>query len=641
VRPTTFARLQDRIVVFVATLLIAVQILSFFSIRYAVEVTSQDTMREELATGANVFKFMLDQNSQQLVEATSVLTYDYGFREAVATRDRETILSALTNHAARIKASGMGLIGLDGIVVADTLNTDASGKSFAFPDLVTRASTLGRTSGIRVLRGKPFQVVVVPVLAPLPIAWVAIYFVIDDSTARTLRRLTLSEISFIQRQSGTPQILATTLPKLRRESLITGLPAILDDPESFKGATVKLPDDQYEILLQAVDDSGQVPMYALLQRSTNEGQLASLRIQTALYFILALSIAVTLVGAFRVARQITRPVSALRSAVREIERGNYDVRTNLPDTDEIGELSQAFDRMAQGLAERDRVRDVLGKVASNEVVAQLLDRRIELGGEERVVTVMFMDIRNFTGLAEQLTPHQSLQMLNAFLTVVSEVIEAHGGVVDKYLGDGAMALFGAPVTRPDDAQRAIACALEIRTRVMALGPMLAKEGLPHPQLGIGVNTSDVVAGNIGSPTRLNYTVLGDGVNLTARLESLTRRYNVPIVVGEATRDLVRDVTYREIDKVRVRGRTMATRIFEPLGRHEDLDRLTHERLGRWHVSLEAFRAREWDEAEAGMSELATAPEYARIVELYLGYIRQLREKPPGPDWDAAFTLYDK
>jgi adenylate cyclase len=197
------------------------------------------------------------------------------------------------------------------------------------------------------------------------------------------------------------------------------------------------------------------------------------------------------------------------------------------------------------------------------------------------------------------------------------------------------------VTRPDDAQRALACALEIRTRIVALGPTLAEKGLPHPQLGIGVNTSSVIAGNIGSPSRLNYTVLGDGVNLAARLEGLTRRYNVPIVIGEATRDLVRDVICREIDKVRVRGRTTATRIFEPLGRREDLDALTIDRLGRWHEALEMFRTRGFDAAESAMQELAAVREYARIVELYLGYIRQLREKPPGPDWDAAFTLYDK
>jgi adenylate cyclase len=636
-----FERLQDRIVVFVAALLITVEVISFFSIRYAIQVTSQDTMRGELLTGSNVFKFMLDQNSQQLVEATSVLTYDYGFREAVATRDRETILSALANHAARIKASGMAVIGLDGIVVGDTLVADAAGKPFEYPELIERAMQAGRTSAIRVIKGKPYQIVVVPVLAPLPIAWVSMSFVIDDSTARKLRLLTSADVSFVQRQSGTPMILATTLPRLRRESLITGLPEILVDTAAFTGMTVKLPDDEYEILAQAVDSSGKVPMYAVLQRASAEGQLATLRIQAALYIIAGLSVAATLFGAMRIARQITRPVSRLSAAVREVERGNYEVRTGLTDKDEIGELAQAFDRMATGLAERDRMRDVLGKVASTDVVAQLLDGSIELGGEERIVTVMFIDIRNFTGLAETLSPEKSLQMLNAFLTVVGEVIDAHGGVLDKYLGDGAMALFGAPVTRPDDAQRALFCSMDIRDRVAALGPMLTQSGLPVPQLGVGVNTSNVIAGNIGSPTRFNYTVLGDGVNLASRLEALTRRYNVSIVIGESTRNQVPDVICREIDKVRVAGRKTASRIFEPLGRREDLDAMTIERLSLWHEALDMYRQRCFDAAEASMHELAPLPEYARIVELYLGYIRQLREKPPGDDWDATFTLYDK
>jgi len=637
-----FERLQDRIVVFVAALLITVELLSFFSIRYAIQVTSQNTMREELATGANVFKRLLDQNSRQLVDTTSVLTYDYGFREAVATRDRETILSALANHAARIRASGMALIGLDGTVEADTLGRAASGKPFAHRDLIERAAQVGRTSGIRVVKGKAYQIIIVPVLAPLPIAWVSIVFVIDDSTAQDLRRLTSAEVTFLQRgPPGAPVILATTLPPLRRKSLESGLAGVLANPESATGATIQLPDDEYEVLLQPVEGTGPDAIYALLQRSTAEGQLASLRIQAALFFIAGLAVATTLLGAIRIARRITRPVQALGAAVREIERGNYSVRTGLTDRDEIGSLAQAFDRMAQGLAERDRMRDVLGKVASNEVVTQLLDGRIELGGEERQVTVMFMDIRNFTTVVESLPPQQSLQMLNAFLTVASEVIEAHGGVVDKYLGDGVMALFGAPVTRPDDANRALACALEVRRRVAALGPVLAAKGLPHPQLGIGVNTSMVIAGNIGSPSRLNYTVLGDGVNLASRLEGLTRRYNVPIVIGESTRDLVPEVICCEIDKVRVRGRSNAERIFEPLGRREELDAATLGRLDRWHAALEDFRSRRWDAAEASMRELSAAPDYARIVELYAGYIRQLREKPPGPGWDAAFTLYDK
>ena len=225
--------------------------------------------------------------------------------------------------------------------------------------------------------------------------------------------------------------------------------------------------------------------------------------------------------------------------------------------------------------------------------------------------------------------------------MISEVIEAHGGVVDKYLGDGVMALFGAPVTRPDDAQRALHCALEIRRRVAALGPVLAARGLPHPQVGIGINTSRVIAGNIGSPSRLNYTVLGDGVNLASRLEGLTKRYHVPIVIGFATRESVRDIVCRELDKVRVRGKTVPERIFEPLAVEGMLTPAQVVHLAQWHEALEMFRLRCWEPAAAALRELATVPSYERLVAIYLGYIRDLTANPPGDDWDASFTLYEK
>jgi adenylate cyclase len=365
-------------------------------------------------------------------------------------------------------------------------------------------------------------------------------------------------------------------------------------------------------------------------------------LQAALLFVAALSVAVTLAGAIRIARRITRPVSLLAEAAREVARGNYDVRVGSSGRDEISELSRAFDAMTQGLAERDRVREVLGKVASSEVVEQFLEGQVELGGAEVDATVMFTDIRNFTGICETLTPQQSLVMLNTFLTTISEVVERNGGVVDKYLGDGVMAVFGAPVTRPDDIDRAIGAALEIRRRVSDLGPALSARGLPHPQVGVGLNTSRLVAGNVGSPRRLNYTVLGDGVNLASRLEGLTKRYHVPIVVGERTRMAAKlDVVFRELDKVRVKGKSVAERIFEPLGFTAELAGAQIERLAAWHGALEHFRHRSWSAARVGFEALAAHEGYARLTQVYLGYIRELEAHPPAPDWDAAFTLYDK
>src|SRR5688572_20992106 len=527
-------RLQNRIVVFFVALLMAVQLVSYVLIRYAIEQTAQNTLREELRVGARTFQRLLQQNSQRLVESTVVLTSDFGFRAAVASNDRNTILSVLNNHSARINATGVALLGLDGIIVADTLNRANEGKPFPAPRLVELAASVGRASGMRVVDGRPFQSVIVPVLAPEPIAWVSMDFVVDDVTARDLKNLSSADVSFVLIGDGGVEVLATTLPKTRRGDLAPQANAIVAQGQA--GARVSMGGEDYEAIATILEGGSGRGIYTILQRSVAEGLMPYRALEAALLVIAGLSLALTLVGSVRIARRITQPVSQLAEAVREVEQGNYDVRVGATSRDEIGDLAHAFDGMARGLAERDRMRDVLGKVASSEVVAQLMENRIELGGAEVEATVMFTDMRNFTGIAESLSPQQSLQLLNRVLTVVSEVIESHGGIVDKYLGDGAMGVFGAPVRREDDAQRAVVAALEIRDRVHGLGPELAERGLPAAQIGVGLNTASMVAGNIGSPSRLNYTVLGDGVNLASRLEGLTNRYHVPIVVGSRTRD---------------------------------------------------------------------------------------------------------
>jgi adenylate cyclase len=156
-----------------------------------------------------------------------------------------------------------------------------------------------------------------------------------------------------------------------------------------------------------------------------------------------------------------------------------------------------------------------------------------------------------------------------------------------------------------------------------------------------MNTSRMIAGTIGSPSRLNYSVLGDGVNLAARLEGLTKRYHVPIVAGSRTRDAVTGIVWRELDKVRVRGKTVAERIYEPLGRESEVPAGELARLAQWHAALEAFRSRNWHRTHAYLGVLANHPGYGRIVSIYAGYLRELEANPPGDAWDAAFTLYDK
>jgi adenylate cyclase len=220
--------------------------------------------------------------------------------------------------------------------------------------------------------------------------------------------------------------------------------------------------------------------------------------------------------------------------------------------------------MTAGLAERDQVRDLLGKVVSPEIATQLLRSGVQLGGEEREVTVLFSDLRDFTSMSEKMAPADMLALLNRYLDRMSTIIEKHGGVIDKYIGDAIMALFGAPVAEPDAPARAIAAAREMAQALEILNQELKAEGRPTLAFGIGINTARVVAGNMGSKTRLNYTVIGDGVNLASRLEGLTKEpsYRTLIIVSEATlRAIKPPPAARELGEVKVKGKAEAVKIF--------------------------------------------------------------------------------
>ncbi|MBL8519033.1 MAG: HAMP domain-containing protein [Betaproteobacteria bacterium] len=639
--------LERRIVGFFTALLIAVQIGAFLFIRYAIEQTARNNLRVELDVGERVFKRLLEQNTEQLVEATSVLTYDYGFREAVTTKDRDTILSALSNHSSRIKATGMTLIDLSGLVVADTLRGHAAGSAFTFPALLQRAADTRRASAVRVVEGRVYQIVVVPVLAPLPIAWVAMYFVIDDTAAQDLKRITGLDVTFLSlsTQGGASTLHATTLTGPVRSEAEHSLPRLVPaGPDAPAGpATHAIAGEEFEVLASTLDRQPGTTIAATLQRSMREGLKPYDRLQYLLLALGVVSLAASAIGSIRIARRISQPVRELADAARQIGSGTYASvnPATMAQKDEVGELAQAFDTMSRGLAERDRMRDVLGKVASPAVAERLLAERIELGGEDRLVTVLFADLRNFTSLCETLAPGQSLELLNRYLTVISECIDTHEGVIDKYLGDGTMAVFGAPIARPDDARRALLAAMDIARRIRDLGRDLAAQGLPHPDVGVGINTSIAVAGNVGSPSRLNYTVLGDGVNLAARLEGLTKRYQVPIVAGESTRNAVDGVVYRELDRVRVRGKTVPVHIFQPLALSGSLTAREQDLLAKHHAAIDAYRSRRWSAARDIFTLLATHPDYQRLAEIYLGYLDQAEHSPPGEDWDGVFTVYDK
>jgi adenylate cyclase len=240
------------------------------------------------------------------------------------------------------------------------------------------------------------------------------------------------------------------------------------------------------------------------------------------------------------ARGLARPIRALVEATTRVARGDFTSHVPVTSRDELGTLSAAFNEMTNGLRLKETYRGLLDKVISPEIADEMLSSDISLGGENREVTVLFADIRGFTSFTEDMEPQEVIRVLNEAMDLASAVVEREGGVVDKYIGDEIMALFGAPVSHEDDAVRAVRAAVGIRDAVDTLSLERTSRGERGITMGIGINTGVVVAGNMGSDRRLNYTVLGMSVNIAARLCSQADPQE--ILMGEATYERVKHCT---------------------------------------------------------------------------------------------------
>jgi adenylate cyclase len=287
------------------------------------------------------------------------------------------------------------------------------------------------------------------------------------------------------------------------------------------------------------------------------------------------------------------------------------------------------------------IRQAFSRYMSPHMVAELAKHpeKLKLGGESKTVTIMFTDIRGFTTLSEGLTSAELGQLINDFLTPMTEIIIEHKGTIDKYIGDCIMAFWNAPLDDPDHAKNAITAAQEMRRQLVDLNEEWVKQGRPELQIGIGLNTGDCSVGNFGSQQRFDYSLLGDAVNLASRLEGLTKQYGVDFIISEETASLAGEPGMIEIDLVAVKGKTKAVRIFT-LPPHPIE---TEQFFARHQALLDAYRRRDWESA-LGMLEdrtLAAEPELAPVYDLFRNRIAQLQiDSPPG-DWDGVFFAQEK
>ncbi len=263
--------------------------------------------------------------------------------------------------------------------------------------------------------------------------------------------------------------------------------------------------------------------------------------------------------------------------------------------------------------------------------------KLKLGGERRELTVLFSDIRGFTTISEQLAPEAVTELLNEYLTPMTEIVFKYNGTLDKYMGDAIMAFFGAPVPFEDHPRAACRTALEMMEKLDELRAGWRQRGLPQLDIGIGVNTGPMSVGNMGSADRFDYTVLGDHVNLGSRLEGLNKQYGTHIIISEFTQERLQDhFTCRELDSVQVKGKREPVRIFELL-HWGPPDPEKDAWIRDFHAALGRYKQREWDQAVAGFEKL---PE-DRVSKMYIQRCVEMRANPPGPDWDGVFKMTTK
>jgi len=268
-------------------------------------------------------------------------------------------------------------------------------------------------------------------------------------------------------------------------------------------------------------------------------------------------------------------------------------------------------------------------------------KEITLDGEIRNMTVLFTDVRGFTSISENMEPKELTTFINAFLTPLTEVIHKNRGTIDKYMGDAIMAFWGAPLKDHHHARNALNAGLDMLEAIKKLNQNFKSKGQPEIKIGIGVNTGEMNVGNKGSEFRVDYTVLGDAVNLGSRLEGLTKKYGVNFIVNESTRHEVPEFEYRMLDIVKVTGKNKPVTIFEPIGLVENVSKSKRKQIKEFHHALKLYRLQNWDDAEQIIFQLSQQEPERIIYRIYLDRIAFFRNNPPEENWDGVFTHTSK
>jgi class 3 adenylate cyclase len=402
--------------------------------------------------------------------------------------------------------------------------------------------------------------------------------------------------------------------------------------------------DEFNLRIEGVraDMLGQVHASALTVMGQQRQAILISAIVTAIASILGF------VFAMMVGSGITGPVIRLLEGTRLVEAGRLDQPIDITTRDEIGQLSAAFNRMIERLRHNQKIRETFGRYIDPRVADGLLDQPAlaVTEGQRRVMTVMFCDMKGFTALSESFTPQGLVKIMNLYLSTMSEPIREQLGIIDKYIGDGIMAYWGPPfVETTEQADLACRAAVDMMGRVAKLRKdlpeLLGVRTIPGDcDIRIGIATGDALVGSIGSEFMMNYTVMGDTVNLASRLEGANKAYGSRCLISETTAT-AGGIEVREIDRLVVVGQTRAQTVFEIMGRAGELT-LEQEQLRKsFAEGLAAYRAKHWDAARDAFARALQAVPDDGPSMTFAARLENFAQNPPADDWDGSWHLEHK
>ncbi|MEK9679915.1 MAG: adenylate/guanylate cyclase domain-containing protein [Rhodospirillaceae bacterium] len=495
-------------------------------------------------------------------------------------------------------------------------------------------------------------------------------FTLEEETEEHLARAATERQRFDRLRIEIEKEFERVIKALERDQLLRRfeqtLKAIRGDYDTFGELAPLLADalaardrDTFQALLpelntiQVRTDANIETLYRHLEKSVQEltekadqNEKLLLRINTILTACAAL---LGLLFGSLVTRGLVLSVRNLVDGTKAVEMGDLDTQVEPRSKDEVGYLTGNFNHMVGELRLKERIKDTFGKYMDPRIVSNLLDTPeiADPGGGRREMTVMFIDLKGFTSISEVLSPDDLVALINRFFNHMSLAISKYNGVVDKFMGDAVMAYWGPPFTNNvEHASLACQAAIEALRRLEDFHRDVLREIGEQAEnldidLRIGISSGEMIVGTVGSDVSKNFSVIGDPVNLGARLEGANKDYGTRILVSDSTRQAAMGLVFREVDLLREKGKVLPVRVYEVLGHSVDAPAEMTDLASRFETGLKHYRTREWDRAETAFNAALAHRADDGPAKVFLERIRHFKETPPDVGWDGVWTLESK